>query len=961
MSMRGKKIFFNRFMVFLCALFVSLESVFALVPNVSVAGLKVESKSDDVNIENIGFEDNSITTDAVLKNKNDFVTYKITLKNSDEADYTIESITDDNVSRYVKTSYSSDENIKSGDSANIYVTFKLERLVDKIDDIDDSDFYNLGEVNIEITLLDSNNNSSTINITTNPNTSDNIGFYVKLLLFSVLFIVGAILILRKNKKAFRYLIIVGLLLVVVPTYAMQKYNIDLVFSKNNIKVKVDTYKITVVDTDTEIKNISNLDYTLDVEEPNIPGYTFDGWSDEDDGDVKYNNGDVINTDQDIELYPSFSIIHYSLTYDTNGADNINLPTDYTILDELIIPNLTKSGYTFDGWTGSNGTTKQKDVKIEKGSIGEKEFMAHFTINTYSIKFHDTASGNDILVNKTYHSVLSNEDTPTVSKTGYTFEYWSLQPDGQPFDFDTPIEEDMTLYSVFKVTTNVVTLNDNNVSKEVKVDYGSTLTAEDLSSNGKTGYIFKYWQTENGEQFDPNTPITGPISLIAVYEKATYTITYDKKDGTAPVVINYQVDSEDISLPNPRKDGYEFIGWDNGDGSNPEKDVVIKTGSTGDINYVAKYSVINYDVELNLGTGTTNMTYNVESEINLPIPNREGYLFKGWSYESGAITEDFTSSQKTLDISKAEQGKIKLYAVWEKIDISISTNDDLTDFVAGNKITLNSTVTPNYLSDQVVWTSSNNNIATVNNGVVTGVSEGDVVITATVKGVSASINIPVKKAVAYLPSTKIFYSSLQKGVDAVSPSAVDEEDKKVELLVNTSENIDVVQGRKVSVDLKGHTLNGYFWTDYGTYANIHSSSNGGSISNPGGVGVWVTGKTDVIGIYIKATYGILATDADRTGSKLKDENGNFLTGSALENALADRATANVTNCTVEYGENFGAEVRFDSTINIFESNFIGTGTSYLIPNLVEGGMYTVEESTGRLAGRIYVDGVLQPSS
>ena len=48
-----------------------------------------------------------------------------------------------------------------------------------------------------------------------------------------------------------------------------------------------------------------------------------------------------------------------------------------------------------------------------------------------------------------------EEIESQGKTGYLFDYWSLERDGEPFDFDTKVTSNTTLYAVYK-TRNCIT-------------------------------------------------------------------------------------------------------------------------------------------------------------------------------------------------------------------------------------------------------------------------------------------------------------------------------------------------------------------------------------------------------------------------------------------------------------------------------------------------------------------------
>ena len=71
---------------------------------------------------------------------------------------------------------------------------------------------------------------------------------------------------------------------------------------------------------------------------------------------------------------------YTITYNLNGGSISGQPTTYKVdTANITLPTPTRTGYTFNGWTGSNGTTAQTSVTIAKGSRGNKTYTANWTL------------------------------------------------------------------------------------------------------------------------------------------------------------------------------------------------------------------------------------------------------------------------------------------------------------------------------------------------------------------------------------------------------------------------------------------------------------------------------------------------------------------------------------------------------------------------------------------------------
>ena len=165
--------------------------------------------------------------------------------------------------------------------------------------------------------------------------------------------------------------------------------------------------------------------------------------------------------------------------------------------------------------------------------------------------------------------VTKPTSPT--RDGYTFKYWSLQQDGEEYNFDTAVTGDVTLYAVWeenqdqveKYTVSFNTVGGNAIdSVEVEKDGKVTKPANPT----KSGYTFKYWSlAQDGEEYDFNTPVTGDITLYAVWEEnqdqvEKYTVTFNAVGGSEVSAIEVEKDGKVAKPADPTKDGYIFKHW-----------------------------------------------------------------------------------------------------------------------------------------------------------------------------------------------------------------------------------------------------------------------------------------------------------------------------------------------------------------------------------------------------------------
>ena len=248
--------------------------------------------------------------------------------------------------------------------------------------------------------------------------------------------------------------------------------------------------------------------------PTRTGYTFDGYyaGPNGSGNRYYNaNGtSAINWNKQVAatIYAKWMIITYSISITLNGGHWIDPPTSYNITSsDIKLKNLTRDGYTFKGWTGSNGNTPQKDVKIAQGSTGNKNYTANWDPIVYNITY-DYAGGEG--TNPATYTI----ETPTFSlnnptRLGYTFVGWTGSNSYTPepvvtIPQGTMYSKSYTAHWEIDPSTNVAYLDSLDQTAAQEIAAFNRPEAPEVP-----GFTFLYWQVEEGLLMDG-------IYLQAVY-------------------------------------------------------------------------------------------------------------------------------------------------------------------------------------------------------------------------------------------------------------------------------------------------------------------------------------------------------------------------------------------------------------------------------------------------------------
>lgn len=417
--------------------------------------------------------------------------------------------------------------------------------------------------------------------------------------------------------------------------------------------------------------------------PTKPHYGFLGWTWE--GQTTPSNIATITkgTTGNLHFVANFDANSYSINYKDKNDEAFSgvfagaYPTIHKFNQTTTLTTPTKEGYTFNGWFVEMDCEGDPITQIDANIESDTTLFAKWTINQYTLTLKDGAT---VLFTTTqnYGTAIPAQDDPV--KTGYTFTGWS-----ETIPTIMPAENKIILAS-FQANQYLLSFdaNDGNCDVEaITITYNHAYGL--LPTATRSGYNFDGWFVGSpAEQISTETVCrtTENITVYAHWTIIHYTINYTlnggEVDGSNPE--SYTIEDEDITLINPTKEGYEFLGWEETSGDTPITTLIIPHGSTGNKAYNAIFQ--GYQKTLNItvdGTDLDPVTFEYGTTINTGclIDSEEigmsGYSVEKW-YLDSEMTEEFDDTQNYYT-------DLHIYGSWQYIVNELSFYPYLTTFQA----------------------------------------------------------------------------------------------------------------------------------------------------------------------------------------------------------------------------------------------------------------------------------------
>lgn len=391
---------------------------------------------------------------------------------------------------------------------------------------------------------------------------------------------------------------------------------------------------------------------------------------------------------------------YKVQYELNGgtaAEGSDITVKTVTFDKAYgtLPELTRTGYTFDGWF----TAAEDGEKVTAETIVTEDqdqiLYAHFTPVIYQITYANMEGAENSPENPAGFTIENNKIIlqDPIGKPGYTFEGWYTDA-----SFKNKVNGTMTLDSLYdwifyaKWSANLYTitfdscLGDSVPTETMLMTYDESANLKllkEISRFTKPGYTFAGWSTQKGGAVEytdgqnvKNLAESGNVTLYAVWNVNSFEITYDLGVGgiSHDNPAGYTIEDGDIKLHAPQAQaGYQFLGWYDGETLVSE----IVKGTQQNYKLTAKWAhggffslsyVSSQKITLKDGSDGYKLTYKVTRTLpdgTVATPNPQHVYYR---------TVNGTAYGSTVDVDIAGDSYHFKHAGGEDVYLTFGQND-----------------------------------------------------------------------------------------------------------------------------------------------------------------------------------------------------------------------------------------------------------------------------------------------
>jgi len=300
------------------------------------------------------------------------------------------------------------------------------------------------------------------------------------------------------------------------------------------------------------------------EDPEKSGFVFQGW--------------YLDNDTFLEPFTANSLVNQPITKNlTVFAKWTAVPTDYYTVDfetqcnigvtsqqvyketGLSVPDITRNGYTLEGWYTSqnDGLTLDEKWSFETNLVNSNfSLYAKWNVNQYTITFNSKGGTVTPSITQDFGTVLN---VPNPTKTDYVFGGWYLDEDWlQPYSLSTMGYENITVFAKWLRTITFISSGENSIPSMNFVPGTSITPPNDI---WELGHTFSGWYSDQDftQPLEFSALPDQNITVFVKWEINQYQLSYESNGGT-----EYEIQTLDfgstLPFPTPIKAHYTFGGW-----------------------------------------------------------------------------------------------------------------------------------------------------------------------------------------------------------------------------------------------------------------------------------------------------------------------------------------------------------------------------------------------------------------
>ena len=374
----------------------------------------------------------------------------------------------------------------------------------------------------------------------------------------------------------------------------------------------------------------------------------------------------------------------SITYNLNGGTASGNPTGYNIETAPVRLNApTRFGYTFTGWTGSNGTSPSTDVYVP--NVITSGLSSYTKSNPYTADGRDHVFGNAFTVvpGVTYRVYVTAKRTAGSLNMNGGIWYSAGQTSGNAWDgvggSFTYLKDAGDGWGVYYKDVTVPAGKQKGqfyVQLEQYSPYGAVWQLADCFVTAPfTSYPLGLdgYTVSNPYTCDGRDHVIGNVFDVTPGKTYRVVVTAKRTAGSLDMqggiwynagqtsgnawdgvggAFTYLGDAgngwgtyyKDVTVPTGKQKGQFYIQMEQyspyGTVWQIANMAVVDRAQKTALSYTANWSPVNYTISytLNGGSASGNPTgYNIEtSPVKLNNPTRTGYIFNGWTGSNGAV-------------------------------------------------------------------------------------------------------------------------------------------------------------------------------------------------------------------------------------------------------------------------------------------------------------------------------------